>query len=162
IAAGRGFATVGLSQLTTSRRHGARALRAGEPDGTGVVRVDGVIPWVTAAARADVLVIGAVHDDGRQVLAAVPSGRPGPTGRPPRVRPGRAPGGVPRGGRRRGSPPRPGGDPGGPVARRPRPAGRGGQGRAGALGAGAGTTPRGPRRARGRSPPPRRPGRAGR
>ena len=41
------------------------------------------MPWVTAAERADVLVTGAVLDDGRQILAAVPTGRHGLTVRPP-------------------------------------------------------------------------------
>ena len=36
IAAGRAFATVGISQLTTSRRHGAQALRAVEAPGGGL------------------------------------------------------------------------------------------------------------------------------
>src|SRR5436309_2926117 len=34
--------------------------------------LDGVMPWVTGAARADHFVTGAVLDDGRQVLLVVP------------------------------------------------------------------------------------------
>ena len=75
IAAGRAFATVGLSQLTTSRRHGAAALAAAEQGGG--YRLDGVIPWVTAAPRADLVVTGAVLADGRQLLIALPTDRPG-------------------------------------------------------------------------------------
>jgi alkylation response protein AidB-like acyl-CoA dehydrogenase len=79
---GRCFPTVGISQLTTSRRHGARALAAvAEPDGG--FRLDGVMPWVTAACRADLLVTGAVLDDGQQLLIAIPTGRAGLSVRPP-------------------------------------------------------------------------------
>jgi alkylation response protein AidB-like acyl-CoA dehydrogenase len=60
------FATVGLSQLTTSRQHGQPALRA-RAEGDDFI-LDGVIPWVTGAPEADHFVIGAVLDDGRQVL----------------------------------------------------------------------------------------------
>jgi alkylation response protein AidB-like acyl-CoA dehydrogenase len=81
IAAGRAFATVGLSQLTTSRRHGSHALNAAE-QGRGY-RLDGVIPWVTAAPRADLIVTGAVLADGRQLLIALPTDRPGLAVRPP-------------------------------------------------------------------------------
>lgn len=81
LAAGRTFASVGLSQLTTSRQHQAPALIATHrPDG---FVLDGVIPWVTGADRADVLVIGATLTDGRQVLLALPRGLPGVTVEPP-------------------------------------------------------------------------------
>jgi alkylation response protein AidB-like acyl-CoA dehydrogenase len=84
IAAGRAFTTVGISQLTTSRRHGAQALVARET-APGAYRLDGVMPWVTAAERADVLVTGAVLEggDGRQLLIAVPTQRPGLSVRSP-------------------------------------------------------------------------------
>ena len=70
------FPTVGISQLTTSRRHGDQAVRAEEVE-PGRFRVDGLIPWVTAAARADVLVAGAATLDGRQLLFALPTDRRG-------------------------------------------------------------------------------------
>lgn len=82
IAEGRAFATVGLSQLTTSKRHGDQAVRA-EGVGGGRFRVDGTIPWVTAAPRADVLVIGAATDEGDQLLIALPADRPGVAVRAP-------------------------------------------------------------------------------
>jgi alkylation response protein AidB-like acyl-CoA dehydrogenase len=82
IAAGRAFTTVGISQLTTSRRHGAQALMASE-DGRGGFRLRGAMPWVTAASRADVIVTGAVMEDGRQLMVALPTDRPGVTVRPP-------------------------------------------------------------------------------
>jgi len=82
VESGQSFTTVGLSQLTTSRRHGAQAVRAEElPDGR--VLIDGLVPWVTAAPRADVFVIGAATDDGRQLLVALPANRPGVTVKPP-------------------------------------------------------------------------------
>ena len=55
----------------------------GRRDRTRGYRLDGTIPWVTAAARADVLVTGAVLDDGRQMLIALPADRPGVEVRPP-------------------------------------------------------------------------------
>jgi butyryl-CoA dehydrogenase len=75
LASGDHFATVGLSQLTTSRQHTAPALRVRESP-AGLV-LDGVIPWVTGAAHAEHLVIGAVLEDGRQVLAVLPADLPG-------------------------------------------------------------------------------------
>jgi alkylation response protein AidB-like acyl-CoA dehydrogenase len=75
LARGETFATVGLSQLTTSRQHVAPVLTA-RLDG-GQVVLDGVMPWVTGAARADHLVTGVVLDDGRQVLLVVPAATPG-------------------------------------------------------------------------------------
>ena len=69
------FLTVGLSQLTTSRQHQAPALSA-EPRGDGYV-LEGVIPWVTGAARADALLVGATLADGLQVLMLLPRERAG-------------------------------------------------------------------------------------
>jgi alkylation response protein AidB-like acyl-CoA dehydrogenase len=75
LARGERFATVGLSQLTTSRQHVKPALVA---RGVGDSFVfDGAIPWVTGAAHADHLVIGAATDTGMQVLAALPGDLPG-------------------------------------------------------------------------------------
>ena len=76
VASGRAFPTVGISQLTTSKRHGSQAVRA-EETAPGRFRVDGLIPWVTAAGRADVLVAGAATLDARQILFALPTDRPG-------------------------------------------------------------------------------------
>jgi alkylation response protein AidB-like acyl-CoA dehydrogenase len=81
IAAGRAFATVGISHLTTSRRLGPQALRAVESGGG--YRLDGTMPWVTGSVRADVFVTGAVLDDGRQFLVAVPKDREGLHVQPP-------------------------------------------------------------------------------
>jgi butyryl-CoA dehydrogenase len=76
VDAGLAFPTVGISQLTTSRRHGDQAVRANEIE-PGRFRVDGLIPWVTAATRADMLVAGAATLDGRQILFALPTSKPG-------------------------------------------------------------------------------------
>lgn len=69
---GESFATVGISHLTTSRRHlGQPALRAAETrDG---FRLDGFSPWVTGAVAAEHIVVGATFDDGRQALFALPT-----------------------------------------------------------------------------------------
>jgi alkylation response protein AidB-like acyl-CoA dehydrogenase len=75
LAQGRHFATVGISQLTTSRQHGRPAMVA-RPSGEDFV-LDGVMPWVTGAAHADYFVTGAVLEDGRQILAVLHRDRPG-------------------------------------------------------------------------------------
>jgi alkylation response protein AidB-like acyl-CoA dehydrogenase len=75
LARGERFATVGLSQLTTSRQHQKPALVVRAVGDAFVL--DGAIPWVTGAAHADYLVIGAVTDTGMQLLAALPGDQPG-------------------------------------------------------------------------------------
>ncbi|WP_435010225.1 acyl-CoA dehydrogenase [Tundrisphaera lichenicola] len=82
IGQGKAFATVGISQLTTSRRHSEQAVRAREV-APGQFLVDGLIPWVTAACSAEVFVAGASTDDGRQLLFALPADREGLKIRPP-------------------------------------------------------------------------------
>jgi alkylation response protein AidB-like acyl-CoA dehydrogenase len=70
LSAGKSFATVGLSQLTTSRQHlgpAVRARLAGDE-----MSFDGTIPWVTGASQADHFIIGGTLTDGRQVLAVLP------------------------------------------------------------------------------------------
>ncbi|RIK82761.1 MAG: acyl-CoA dehydrogenase [Planctomycetota bacterium] len=72
------FATVGISHLTTSRRHLARPVLSYSIGAAGGVKLSGFSPWVTGADHADVVVVGAtgVNDDGtakeEQILAAVP------------------------------------------------------------------------------------------
>lgn len=76
LLAGRTFATVGISHLTTSRRHLAKpVLRATETD-KGFL-LDGYSPWVTGASEARTVVLGATMEDGRQILMAVPTDSPG-------------------------------------------------------------------------------------
>ena len=81
LARGEILATVGISQLTTSRQHGAPALRA-IPDGDGW-KFDGTAPWVTGADRADLLVVGATLENNEQILAAVSRPREGLSAKPP-------------------------------------------------------------------------------
>jgi alkylation response protein AidB-like acyl-CoA dehydrogenase len=68
---GEAFATVGISHLTTSRQHLlGPTLRATETDSG--FQLDGYTPWVTGAPAADLFVVGAALEDGRQVLLGVP------------------------------------------------------------------------------------------
>ncbi len=73
---GRQFATVGISHLTTSRRYLAQPVLRAEQTSNGF-RLDGYSPWVTGAVKADMVVVGATLDDGRQVLVAAPTDLPG-------------------------------------------------------------------------------------
>jgi len=82
LATGRVFGTVGISHLTTSRRHLARPALEATPTAAGF-RLDGMSPWVTGGAHADVIVVGATLGDGRQILAAVPTDLPGVAAAPP-------------------------------------------------------------------------------
>lgn len=81
LARGDTFSTVGLSQLTTARQHTAPTFTA-RVESEALV-LDGVIPWVTGAAAAQYLIVGAVLDDGRQVLAVLPADLPGVQVGPP-------------------------------------------------------------------------------
>lgn len=76
LVAGECFATVGISHLTTSRRHLAQPALRGTTDGDGL-RIDGYSPWVTGGSHAEMIVVGATMEDGRQFLAAVPTDTPG-------------------------------------------------------------------------------------
>jgi alkylation response protein AidB-like acyl-CoA dehydrogenase len=82
LARGTRFTTVGISQLTTSRRHlGTAAVRAAlGPDGW---RIDGQCPWVTGADRSDTLVTGAIDEAGEQRFFLVATGSPGVVVGPP-------------------------------------------------------------------------------
>jgi alkylation response protein AidB-like acyl-CoA dehydrogenase len=75
LARGEHFATVGLSQLTTSRQHVQPSLVARE-EGDDLV-LDGTVPWVTGAARADHVLVGAVLPDGMQLLVVMATDLPG-------------------------------------------------------------------------------------
>lgn len=81
LALGTTFLTVGLSQLTTSRQHGGPALLASPI--SGGYRLDGDVPWVTAADQAQAIIVGATLADGMQILVVVPTDRPGITIHPP-------------------------------------------------------------------------------
>jgi len=75
MARGECFATIGIAQLTTSRQGGAPALRA-HPAEDGY-RLEGIIPWCTGAAKAELVIAGAVLEDGQQILFALPTNLPG-------------------------------------------------------------------------------------
>jgi alkylation response protein AidB-like acyl-CoA dehydrogenase len=82
---GTHFTTVGISHLTTSRRHLAEpVLRAdvGVPPSGGFI-LDGYSPWVTGAAHAQSVVVGATLQDRRQVLISLPTDLPGVSMPPP-------------------------------------------------------------------------------
>ena len=68
----RGYtpATVGISQLSTSRRHlGTPALIAARSNGTW--RLNGLCPWVTGADSSDTIVTGAPTETGEQLFFVV-------------------------------------------------------------------------------------------
>ncbi len=76
-ADGSCLATVGISQLTTSRRTSGPGMRAAK-SGDGF-QLTGIMPWVTAARHADFIVTGGVLPDGNQILALVETDAPGLT-----------------------------------------------------------------------------------
>lgn len=78
LAKGDIYTTVGISQLTTSKRGAGKALMTATPDGDGF-RLTGMMPWATGAERANIIVTGAVLPDGKQILACVPTDRSGLT-----------------------------------------------------------------------------------
>ena len=71
LVSGEVFATVGISHLTTSRRHLAKPVLRAERTVGGFL-LDGFSPWVTGAASAEVIVTGATLEDGEQLLFALP------------------------------------------------------------------------------------------
>ncbi len=72
LLSGKSSATVGISHLTTSRQHvGQPVLRATETENGFLI--DGFSPWVTGAAAAAHLVMGAQLEDGKQILFCVPT-----------------------------------------------------------------------------------------
>ncbi len=87
LVSGETFATVGISHLTTSRRHLARPVLVARESNDGFI-LDGYSPWVTGADHASTIVTGAVLDDseaaaGQQILVALPTDLPGVTVPPP-------------------------------------------------------------------------------
>lgn len=72
LATGEAFASVGISHLTTSRRHLTRPSMAAEVTPEGFL-LDGLCPWVTGGAQARYIVTGASLDDGRQILVVLPT-----------------------------------------------------------------------------------------
>jgi alkylation response protein AidB-like acyl-CoA dehydrogenase len=82
IARGDVFTTVGISQLTTSRRHLGRPALAATRDGDAW-RLDGICPWVTGGDSTHTIVTGAATDDGGQMFFVVPTDAPGLSIDPP-------------------------------------------------------------------------------
>jgi alkylation response protein AidB-like acyl-CoA dehydrogenase len=76
LVSGQSFATVGISHLTTSRRHLATPMLGARETAEGFV-LDGFSPWVTGGIHASTIVTGATLDDGRQILVALPTNLPG-------------------------------------------------------------------------------------
>src|SRR3954464_6280306 len=81
LASGQLFATVGISHLTTSRRHLGRPVLTAEAI-PGGFRLNGMSPWVTGGAAADYVVLAAVLVEGgevtdKQLLIAAPTDTPG-------------------------------------------------------------------------------------
>jgi alkylation response protein AidB-like acyl-CoA dehydrogenase len=64
------FATVGISHLTTSRQHLSQPAVTAERLDAGYI-LNGEVPWVTGADKADIIVCGGTLDDGTQVLVAL-------------------------------------------------------------------------------------------
>lgn len=67
---GRLMTTVAISHLTTSRRHLAEPVLRATPR-VGGYRLEGYSAWVTGAAYADRIVVGATLSDDRQLLVAL-------------------------------------------------------------------------------------------
>ncbi|MEZ6061562.1 MAG: acyl-CoA dehydrogenase family protein [Planctomycetaceae bacterium] len=82
LCAGKTFATVGISHLTTSRQHVKTPPVQVTPVDSGFV-LNGIVPWATSATRAQMLVTGGQLTDGRQILAAIPVDRAGVEVQPP-------------------------------------------------------------------------------
>ncbi|MFM8802453.1 MAG: acyl-CoA dehydrogenase [Planctomycetia bacterium] len=72
LARGETPTTVGIAQLSTSRRHlAAPALDASRAGGTW--RLTGLCPWVTGADSSDTIVTGALTESGEQLFFVVPT-----------------------------------------------------------------------------------------
>lgn len=82
LATGANFTTVGISQLTTSRRHLATPALTAVEDAGGW-RLDGLCPWVTGADSSDTIVTGAATPDGGQMFFVVATTAAGLTVDPP-------------------------------------------------------------------------------
>ena len=82
LLSGEAFASVGISQLTTSRRHAAKPVMQLRETGGGI-QLDGLCPWVTGGVHSDYIVTGGVFDNGQQALVLLPTDRPGVSFDPP-------------------------------------------------------------------------------
>jgi alkylation response protein AidB-like acyl-CoA dehydrogenase len=82
LLAGRTYGAIGISQLTTSRRHFDQPVLLARERADGF-ELDGYIPWVTGAQAARAIVTGASLEDGRQILLALPTDVGGVRAEPP-------------------------------------------------------------------------------
>lgn len=82
LARGESFTTVGISHLSTSRRHLAAPALAARRDADGW-RLDGTCPWVTGADSSHTIVTGAVTTSGEQLFFVVPTAAAGLSIGPP-------------------------------------------------------------------------------
>jgi alkylation response protein AidB-like acyl-CoA dehydrogenase len=73
---GQSLATLGISHLTTSRQHLGRPALVATATDDGY-KLDGLSPWVTGASETQYIITGASLEDGRQLLAVVPTNREG-------------------------------------------------------------------------------------
>lgn len=76
LADGSLFSTIGISHLTTSRRHLGKPVLTAQRQGNGFV-LDGFSPWVTGVTFADSVVVGATCENGDEILIHVPTDLPG-------------------------------------------------------------------------------------
>lgn len=76
LANGDSFSTVGISHLTTSRRHMKTPVLKATPTDHGFL-LDGFSPWVTGSPFAKTIVTGATLENGQQILLVAPTDRPG-------------------------------------------------------------------------------------
>jgi alkylation response protein AidB-like acyl-CoA dehydrogenase len=82
LARGESFTTVGISHLSTSRRHLAAPALAARLDTDGW-RLDGACPWVTGADACESIVTGAASATGEQLFFIVPTDAAGLSIAPP-------------------------------------------------------------------------------
>jgi alkylation response protein AidB-like acyl-CoA dehydrogenase len=76
LVSGKVWTTVGFSHLTTSRQHlQTPPLLASRIGST--YQLNGYCPWVTGGAFADFIVVGALTDQGQQILGVVERSDPG-------------------------------------------------------------------------------------
>ena len=68
--------TVGISHLTTSRRHVKQPVLSVQPAGEDMI-ANGMAPWVTGGSGADSLLLGGVLEGGEEVLFLVPTSAQG-------------------------------------------------------------------------------------
>ena len=73
---GETLTTVGISQLSTSRRHLATASLTAVRSAAGW-RLTGLCPWVTGADSSNTIVTGAITEAGEQLFFVVPTDAPG-------------------------------------------------------------------------------------